>query len=515
MTARSERARYSERASGLRRALRFLRRGLLWAAATAVVTVGAEFLVTRQKEPHYRATVTLLATRRQPDYAGLPVNAPEPIDPTVYRTVVFEGPIGQKALTKVLGHPPTAERLHAFLANTRIDVRNLDVSSILQVTTDSHDPRFAEASANTLATMLVQWDRARADTSVIQSIALLRSQIARIDASLGGATLDGKPLTQPVRASLQALRKERAAELDSARTRRDASVPVSLLQPVNSATLPERPTRDIATWMIVAAALLGAAGGYGIQWILGSRDPRGLNRSELESAARLPILAELPAAAHGNREHASVSIQALRSKLVVRAEGAPSYVIAVTSPRTGESKENVTLALAASLVQAGFRTLLVDADLRRPGLSGELRVPRMGVTSLEAQLEHPRLDASPAIINVDGARTCDFIPSYGPDSGPPELLERGLAERMRVWRKRYSFIILDCPPILPYAETLSILRHCSGAILCTRRMSSSRSDVAQSANLMRMTGTEALGLVVTNEGTNALATRHVRTAAPG
>src|SRR5262249_31201504 len=62
------------------------------------------------------------------------------------------------------------------------------------------------------------------------------------------------------------------------------------------------------------------------------------------------------------------SIDMTRAMLVRLAQTDKLKVVLITSATTGEGKTSLASHLGVSLARAGFRTLLVDGDLRRPML---------------------------------------------------------------------------------------------------------------------------------------------------
>jgi tyrosine-protein kinase Etk/Wzc len=140
--------------------------------------------------------------------------------------------------------------------------------------------------------------------------------------------------------------------------------------------------------------------------------------------------------------------------------------------------------------------LLVDADLRRPNLTEALGSTGAETAPFIAQLERPRLDYSPAIVTLEGERTCDFVPGIRAQAHAAGLLERALQTRLALWKRRYDYIVLDCPPVLPYADALAVAHQCSGVVVCVPSRTSTPAEITHTTHLLRTHGANVLGTVL-------------------
>lgn len=143
-------------------------------------------------------------------------------------------------------------------------------------------------------------------------------------------------------------------------------------------------------------------------------------------------------------------------------------LIAVTSATAGEGKSMTAVNLAASLASEFDHTvLLVDADLRRPSIHRYLGLgTRKGLS--DCLLEG--LDVGEFLIRTDIGKL-SVLPGGTAMPNPAELFS---SESMRVlfqeMKTRYAdrYIIIDTPPVLPFAETRSIAGFVDGVVLVVK-----------------------------------------------
>jgi hypothetical protein len=127
-------------------------------------------------------------------------------------------------------------------------------------------------------------------------------------------------------------------------------------------------------------AFLGLLLGLGLALLRERADDRLHTREEIEQAAELPVLAELPLDALAIDEprrlaafvrpvgRLAESVRSLRTSLAFLGVDGPLSRLLVTSAEPGDGKSLVAANLAAVYAQAGYRTILVDSDLRNPRL---------------------------------------------------------------------------------------------------------------------------------------------------
>ena len=143
-------------------------------------------------------------------------------------------------------------------------------------------------------------------------------------------------------------------------------------------------------------------------------------------------------------------------------------VIAVTSATVGEGKSVTAVNLAASLAgEFDHTVLLVDADLRRPTVH---RYLSMGAPKGLSDCLREGLDVGDVLVRTDVGKLT-VLPAGTPVANPVEMFS---SEAMRLLfqelKHRYPdrYIIVDTPPVLPFAETRSIAGIADWAILVVR-----------------------------------------------
>lgn len=166
--------------------------------------------------------------------------------------------------------------------------------------------------------------------------------------------------------------------------------------------------------------------------------------------------------------------------------------IMITSCTSGEGKSITSINLAVSLAQeVSYSALLIDADLRRPSITEYLGI------SAERGLSDCLMDGTPpasAVIRT-GVPTLEILPAGKSVRNPVELLSSPKMKLLINELKRqhaHRFIIIDTPPILPFAETQIISMYVDGVLLVVKEGAATRQDMQDSLDLLK--GTRVLGV---------------------
>lgn len=158
--------------------------------------------------------------------------------------------------------------------------------------------------------------------------------------------------------------------------------------------------------------------------------------------------------------------KALRSKLEYRMDVLGWKVIGVTSTIAGEGKTLTCAKLAVSLARTKRKAvLLVDADIRKADLSKGFGIPaHPGLTEyLLGAVAFPDVVRKSAVPGLDTVSTGTSV------SAPADLLAGdGFGTFIEEARKRYDLVLLDTPPILPVADTMSMRERLDGLIFVYR-----------------------------------------------
>jgi succinoglycan biosynthesis transport protein ExoP len=190
----------------------------------------------------------------------------------------------------------------------------------------------------------------------------------------------------------------------------------------------------------------------------------------------------------------SEAFRGLRTSVLLSGTKPSTHSILVTSAQSGEGKTTVAMNLALSLAQLGRRTLLIDADLRRPSVHKYF--PR-GESQLSKYLSGQ--GAWHEIVNQTPVGGLDVVLGGPAPANPAELLS---TDRMRTLIKEaseiYSFVVVDSPPLLNVADSRILASLVDSTVLVVKCGDTPRQAVQFAESQARAAGADILGVVLNN-----------------
>ncbi len=171
------------------------------------------------------------------------------------------------------------------------------------------------------------------------------------------------------------------------------------------------------------------------------------------------------------------SFRNLRSSILLKLKSEPSKVILITSSQPRDGKSFIAFNLSASMASVGFRTVLVDCDLRRPVLHNKFNMENnTGVSKImvnEATVEDVIIKTN--VENLSLIMAGPILPN------PSELITSGALDKfIASLESKFEFIILDTAPIGLVSDSVQLMKFASQVIVVTRN-NSTRKEVLENA----------------------------------
>jgi polysaccharide biosynthesis transport protein len=299
----------------------------------------------------------------------------------------------------------------------------------------------------------------------------------------------------------------------------------SNIRVVDPAMIPAYPSRPAKTRNIALSFLVGLVGGIGLALLREYLDNTVKTPDDIETLARLPSLAVVPqfGASNGNgsrkrllagpssnghdkrielvaqhlpKSQMSEAFRALRTSLLLSQPGRPPQVILVTSALPREGKTTAAANLAVTLAQLGDKTVLVDADLRKPGVGRLLNLGGnkyagfssylAGVSSLDlVTVPHPDIP------NLSAIPTGPLPPN------PADLLSSNkLAEAIAELRTKFKFVVIDSPPVMAATDAVIVSVQVDGVLLVVRSGETPKEAFTRTRDLLISVKCHILGVVL-------------------
>lgn len=369
----------------------------------------------------------------------------------------------------------------------------------------SETAKLREISDQELAPMLIQMARQQYDQSVEHENSIRASYEEEkgraIDLDRGVAALDVLELDLNRLRGFYDVVLERIKDIDLGEE--SGMVRTSVLR---RPKVPRSPVWPRLITVGLLACVMGLTVGLAVVYVQDRLEDRFRSPEELRQQLGIPVLAmvqelgSLPgvgvAALHVHacpKAAESEAFRTLRTALSFAKEGVRSLVVSSSEP--GDGKTTVAANLAAAYAQSGKRTLLIDADMRRPGLSPLLDLWGPQGLSVVLRQQTPIAEAIAANLQPAVLDNLDVLPSGPRAANPAELLSAERFQELLAWAETsYDLVLIDSPPAL-IADTAIIGRQVEGVLLVVEPEKNPRRLVMRVAETFATLQINVLGIV--------------------
>lgn len=279
---------------------------------------------------------------------------------------------------------------------------------------------------------------------------------------------------------------------------------ISILEAARAAEKPSRPVKGQVLGIALAFGLLL---GVGTALLADWKDQRLRTLEEVTEALSMSVLGVVPgmpdkkalpsrrgqAVRLDPHSGAAEAYRTVRTAVYFAAPGKRSKTLLVTSPTPGDGKSTLSSNLAITMAQAGQRTILLDADFRKPTqhLIFDLQAGE-GLSSVLAG--HATLESVTRATEVKGL---DVLPCGQIPPNPSEMLgSEAFTRILRELSGRYDYIVIDSPPVLPVTDARILGALCDLTLLVLRADKSTRKAARQAKADLLGTGSRLLGAVI-------------------
>jgi len=277
---------------------------------------------------------------------------------------------------------------------------------------------------------------------------------------------------------------------------------------IDKAYIPENPVEPNKTLTAAIGGVLGIFLGILVVFIIEFMDKTIKDEEEIKRIIKKPVLGRIPRfeqdpemkhpelIVKNNPVSPSAESYKLLSTNIDFVSAEKPKIITVSSPGPGEGKSLTAANLALSYATNGLKTLLLDADMRRPRLEKIFKIPRQNF----GVLNHIMRDVPyERLIQTPFEEFPDFhIFPVGPIPPNPTaiLTSKKFQQLIEDMKKDYDKIIIDLPPVLVAGDASIVTKYTDGMILLIRAETTVKPSLKIAYENLVTSGAQVLGTVV-------------------
>ncbi|MDX1951270.1 MAG: polysaccharide biosynthesis tyrosine autokinase [Verrucomicrobiota bacterium] len=275
---------------------------------------------------------------------------------------------------------------------------------------------------------------------------------------------------------------------------------------VDPAVAPLRPIKPHILLTIALGIVGGFATALALAFFVSYLDDSIKSQDDVETYLRLPFLGYVPniktnsvverdLQAHLHpQSNAAEGFRTIRATISLTPRASSYRVISISSTIPSEGKSLVASNLAIVNAQTGLKTLLVDADLRRPSVhkAFQLHSP-IGLSSFLTK----EVESLDELIHTTEVPNLDVVCCGAVPGTPSELVgSPRMQQFLQTVRGRYDRVVLDCPPISAVSDPLVIASMSDGIVFVTKFNKIRREHARKSVQRLQNAGIHIMGVVI-------------------
>jgi capsular exopolysaccharide synthesis family protein len=276
---------------------------------------------------------------------------------------------------------------------------------------------------------------------------------------------------------------------------------------IDKAYVPNSPAKPNKLLNVFLGLIVGITGGLGMAFFQEHLDNTIKSQEDIEEFLEVPLLGTIPLMKRSNNSSvrkemvvvsepkslAAEAFKTVRTGLFFASRNSDLKTMLVTSGAPSEGKTIFAVNLALTIAQSGSKTLLIDADIRKPRVHRILQLNNQyGLTSY--------LSSAGGIIRTQKCAEDKnlYVITSGPvKSNPTELLgSPRMKNLMEEARKKFDKIIIDTPPVMTVSDSLILTGISDGIIQVINFGKSNKRFQLKAKNKINSFGGKIVGAVL-------------------
>jgi polysaccharide biosynthesis transport protein len=395
----------------------------------------------------------------------------------------------------------------------KINISRVTGANVVDISVQDSDPQLAADISNMLSAIYIEWVSENYQQDIRELLEEIDSKAAdakqeldKVSAQISGLEGSGKDIPESLRkelemnSSMYVMLSEKYENL-----RINEAVGDSFARVIESAVVPQDPVKPNKKLYLAASLLIGLLLGSGIILLREFMDNTIKTSSDAKRYYGLSVVSQIAyEKSYDTRKReliilkdpasqTSESIRELRTNLKYFDIEGNKKIIGVSSAQLEEGKSFISANLAVTLAHSGIKTILVNADLRKPMIHKYFNISNTsGITSILTG--YSKLADE---IKSTEVKNLHFLASGPIPPNPAELLETDLLGKiLESLAEKYEYVIVDTPPIVPVTDLIVLAGKIDSIMIVARVGKVTKATAVQAMEKTRVIKDKLMGIVL-------------------
>ena len=190
------------------------------------------------------------------------------------------------------------------------------------------------------------------------------------------------------------------------------------------------------------------------------------------------------------------TVKKISTRLLYKMKTVQAQVVLITSTLPGEGKSTVAMNLAQDIAHRGKKVLLLEGDLKKPGLAQVMQIPKgIPLTNWGPCLKTGE-DPNGFILHIQSYSFDVLLNNIPMPEAADRMTYPSMSSMLKLFRNTYDVILIDAPPVQHRSDT-EVLAHCADlSLLVVRQDLAQTRFINDAVDMLEGYGSGLLGCVL-------------------
>ncbi|BCZ49033.1 hypothetical protein psyc5s11_51000 [Clostridium gelidum] len=245
--------------------------------------------------------------------------------------------------------------------------------------------------------------------------------------------------------------------------------------------------------ILAISLILGLMVGFGVAFVVEYIDNSLKKKEEAEEILKSTTLTIIPKDKPKEKENINEAFRTLRTNLQLKED----KIFTVTSTSKEDGKTMVSVNLAKTFAEAGFKTLIIDGNGRNPRINEAFNLQiTKGISEILYEENTSLINESNSVLLNTDVKNLNIL-SWGNEKlNPADLLSKSnLEELLKELKNKFDYIVIDTTSMVNYCDAQIFSKVSDGTLIVSTEGKTDKNETVRMKELIDISGINVIGIV--------------------